>query len=195
MTKLIGTKTIENLCGAFAGESQARVRYELFATRAKEDGAVQVAKLFLEIADQEKEHAKRIFKLIGDGAASLAYSTKNVGFAAVGSTEDNLLESIKGEEDECERIYLGIAKTAEDEGLLPIFEAFRALSVAERHHMERFSAMAEKLRSGTLRRSTKIVPWECLNCGYVHIGVEPPMVCAACSHGGEYFAQKTDRWA
>jgi rubrerythrin len=191
MASIVGSKTELNLLLAFAGESQARNRYDFFSSKAKSDGYVQIAKLFRETAEQEKEHGERFFKFLEGGHAKIS-----APFPAgeILSTEENLLAAAAGEREEWEKAYAEFAKTAEGEGFSAIAAAFRAIAVAEKHHMERFTSMLEELRRGTIFKKSDGIIWECLNCGYLHSGNGAPEICPACAHAKAYFARKRDCW-
>ena len=184
MKSLKGTKTEKNLLIAFIGESQARNRYTFFASQARKEGYEQVASIFLETADNEKEHAKRLFKFLEGGQVEV-----NATFPAgtIGDTKENLLQAVKGENYEYTKMYPGFAKVAEEEGFPEIAEVFRAIAVAEKYHEKRFLKLLENVEKGLVFKRDKVVKWKCRNCGYVHEGTEPPEKCPSCVHPKSYF--------
>ena len=181
MKSLKGTQTEKNILIAFAGESQARNRYTYFASQAKKDGYVEMQKAFEEIANQEKEHAKRLFKFLEGGAVEITASYP------VGSTLDNLKAAAAGENEEYSDMYPSFADVAEAEGFPAIAAVMRNIAVAEKHHEARFLAFAAAIEAGTVFKSDKPRVWRCQNCGYVHEGLEAPESCPACAHPREYF--------
>ncbi len=184
MKSLKGTQTEKNLLTAFAGESQARNRYTYFASQAKKDGYVEMQKAFEEIANQEKEHAKRLFKFLEGGAVEI---TATFPAGVIGSTLDNLKAAAAGENEEYSDMYPSFADVAEAEGFPAIAAVMRNIAVAEKHHEERFLAFAAAIEAGTVFKSDKPRVWRCQNCGYVHEGLEAPESCPACAHPREYF--------
>ncbi len=184
MKSLKGTQTEKNLLTAFAGESQARNRYTYFASQAKKDGYVEMQKAFEEIANQEKEHAKRLFKFLEGGAVEI---TATFPAGVIGSTLDNLKAAAAGENEEHSDMYPSFADVADAEGFPAIAAVMRNIAVAEKHHEERFLAFAAAIEAGTVFKSDKPRVWRCQNCGYVHEGLEAPETCPACAHPREYF--------
>lgn len=184
MKSLKGTQTEKNLLIAFAGESQARNRYTYFASQAKKDGYVEMQKAFEEIANQEKEHAKRLFKFLEGGAVEI---TATYPAGVIGSTLDNLKAAAAGENEEYSDMYPSFADVADAEGFPVIAAVMRNIAVAEKHHEERFLAFAAAIEAGTVFKSDKPRVWRCQNCGYVHEGLEAPESCPACAHPREYF--------
>ncbi len=164
--KLKGTKTEENLWKAFAGESQARNKYTYFASIAKAEGYEQIAAIFLETADHEKEHAKRALKFLG----------------ALGNTEDNLAAAMAGENHEWTTMYREFAATARAEGFPELAEFFEEVGEVEAEHEKRFAALLRNLQTGKVFIKDQPVKWQCRNCGYVHEGTAAPAVCPACAH-------------
>jgi len=185
MPNIKGSKTEVNILTAFAGESQARNRYTFFSSQAKKDGFVQISKLFAETADQEKEHAERLFKFLEGGEAMV-----NASYPAgkIGTTLENLVEAANGEKEEYSSMYPGFAKVAEAEGFIDVAAAMRHIATAEKHHEARYLTMIKELQEGTMFKKPEEIVWECLNCGYLHIGKEPPKACPACAHPRDYFA-------
>ncbi len=184
MKSLKGTQTEKNLLIAFAGESQARNRYTYFASQAKKDGYVEMQKAFEEIANQEKEHAKRLFKFLEGGNVEI---TASYPAGVIGSTLDNLKAAAAGENEEYSDMYPSFADVADAEGFPAIAAVMRNIAVAEKHHEERFLAFAAAIEAGTVFKSDKPRVWRCQNCGYVHEGLEAPESCPACAHPREYF--------
>ena len=184
MKSLKGTQTEKNILTAFAGESQARNRYTYFASQAKKDGYVEMQKAFEEIANQEKEHAKRLFKFLEGGAVEI---TASYPAGVIGSTLDNLKAAAAGENEEYSDMYPSFADVAEAEGFPAIAAVMRNIAVAEKHHEARFLAFAAAIEAGTVFKSETPRVWRCQNCGYVHEGLEAPESCPACAHPREYF--------
>ena len=184
MTTLKGTQTEKNILTAFAGESQARNRYTYFASQAKKDGFVQISAIFEETASQEKEHAKRLFKLLEGGEAQV-----NASFPAgvIGTTLENLHEAAAGENYEHLTMYPEFAKTAMEEGFKNIAGIFMAIAVAEKQHEKRYKELAANIEADRVfKRETKVT-WRCRNCGYLHEGEEAIDECPACAHAKAHF--------
>ena len=184
MKSLKGTKTEKNLLTAFAGESQARNRYDYFAKQAKKDGYVKVSKVFEEIALQEKEHAKRLFKFLEGGEVEI---TASYPAGKIGTTAENLKEAAAGENYEYTDMYPTFAKIAEEEGFNEIAAVLRSIAIAEKHHEERFLSLLKEIENDTMFKREKPVLWRCMNCGYIFEGEEPPEKCPACAHPKAYF--------
>ena len=184
MANLKGTQTEKNILTAFAGESQARNRYTYFASQAKKDGYAQISDIFTETANQEKEHAKRLFKLLeGDEVEVAAAFPAGV----IGTTLDNLKEAAGGENYEYTEMYPGFAKIAVEEGFEEIAEIFNAIAVAEKQHEKRYLALAANIENGVVFKREQPVVWRCRNCGYLHEGGEAPDECPACAHPRAHF--------
>jgi len=181
---LKGTETEKNLLAAFAGESQARNRYSYYASKAKKDGYVQMAAIFEETSNQEKEHAKRLFKFLEGGEVEV-----QAAFPAgvIGSTLENLQAAAAGEHYETTEMYPGFAKVAESEGLKEVAAVFKMIAVAEKRHEDRYVALAKNIEDGTVFKRSSPQRWVCRNCGYVHEGPEAPGTCAACAHPQAHF--------
>ena len=179
MPSLKGSKTETNLLTAFAGESQARNRYTYFASKAKKEGYVQMSLIFEETANQEKEHAKRLFKFLEGGEVEVS-----AAFPAgvIGSTLENLKAAAGGENHEWTEMYPGFAKTAREEGFGDIADVFTAIAVAEKQHEKRYLDLAANIEKNRVFKREKKVVWRCLNCGYLHEGEEAPEECPACAH-------------
>jgi len=188
---LRGTQTEKNLITAFAGESQARNRYTYFAGAARKEGLMQIADIFAETADQEKEHAKRFFKFLEGGDVEVA-----AAFPAgtIGSTLENLHAAAAGEEHEWTDMYPGFAKVAREEGFEQVAKAFEAISIAEKQHHKRYQDLADNLEAGRVFKRNGKVVWRCRNCGYLHEGDEAPKVCPACLHPQSYFELLGENW-
>jgi rubrerythrin len=191
MGNLKGSKTEKNLLTAFAGESQARNRYTYFASKAKKDGFVQIAHIFEETANQEKEHAKRLFKLLEGGEVEI-----QVAFPAgvIGGTAENLKASAGGEHYEWETMYPEFAKTAREEGFDVIANVFEAIAIAEEQHEKHYLGLLANIEAGTVFKKEKKVVWRCRNCGYIHEGEEAPDKCPACAHPQAHFELLTENW-
>jgi len=191
MGNLRGTQTEKNILAAFAGESQARNRYTYFASQAKKDGYVQISEIFTETANQEKEHAKRLFKLLQGGEVEIV-----AAFPAgvIGTTLDNLKEAAAGENYEYTDMYPGFAKTAEKEGFQEIADIFKAIAVAEKQHEKRYLALAANVASGSVFKKKNSVVWRCRNCGYLHEGDSAPEECPACAHPQAHFELLGENW-
>ncbi|MHA1770340.1 MAG: rubrerythrin [Candidatus Thorarchaeota archaeon] len=186
--ELKGTKTEKNLLTAFAGESQARNRYTYWASIAKKEGYVQISKVFEETAAQEKEHAERFFKLLREGnAASEVEIAAAFPTGPMGSTLENLRAAAEGERYEHEEMYPGFAKIAEEEGFKKIAVIFRSVAVAEQWHKERYTILADNIEQDRVFRRKNKIKWRCQNCGYIHVGEQPPERCPACDHPKSYF--------
>ena len=184
MAALKGTQTEKNILTAFAGESQARNRYTYFASQAKKDGFVQISAIFEETAHQEKEHAKRLFKLLEGGEAQVS-ATFPAG--VIGTTLENLQEAAAGENYEHTTMYPDFAKTATEEGFINIAAIFMAIAVAEKQHEKRYKDLAANIVAGRVfKRETKVT-WRCRNCGYLHEGDEVVEECPACAHSRAHF--------
>ncbi len=184
MQSLKGTKTEKNLLTAFAGESQARNRYTYFASRARKDGYQQILGVFLETADNEKEHAKRLFKFLEGGEVEIS-----AGFPAgvIGDTKENLKASAAGENYEHTKMYPEFARIAEEEGFSKIAGVMRSIAVAEKRHGERYLILLENIEKDRVFKREKVVKWKCRNCGYVHEGPDASEECPACEHPRAYF--------
>ena len=188
---LKGTKTEKNLLTAFAGESQARNRYTYFASQAKKDGYVQVQAIFEETANQEKEHAKRLFKFLEGGEVEIKASFPA---GVIGSTIDNLKEAAGGENYEWTDMYPTFAKEARDEGFNEIADVFESIAIAEKQHEKRYLGLMSNIEKGTVFKKDKAVRWFCRNCGYVHEGEEAPDDCPSCNHPQAHFEVVCENW-
>jgi len=191
-------KTIENLAKAFIGESQARNRYTFYAKVARKEGFEQIGAIFQLTADNEKEHAKRLFEHISElnlkGEKLDAIKVEADAPAAYGSTAENLKAAIAGEHYEHTEMYPEFAATAEKEGLQEIANRLRAISKAEEHHEERFKKLLKELDAGTVFKKETEVEWVCMECGYVHKGKEPPKKCPSCDHPTSFYQVKCEEY-
>jgi rubrerythrin len=186
-----GTRTEKNLLKAFAGESQARNRYTYFAGAARKEGYVQIADIFAETADQEKEHAKRFFKFLEGGMVEISASFPA---GVIGTTHENLLAAAAGEYEEHAELYPAFAKTAREEGFEEIADVFEKVSVAEKQHEKRYRALAANIGAGRVFKRAEKVTWRCRNCGYLHEGEEAPDLCPACAHPQAHFELLGENW-
>jgi rubrerythrin len=184
MPTLKGSKTEKNLLAAFAGESQARNRYTYFASKARDEGLEQISAVFLDTADNEKEHAKRYFKFLEGGMVEI---TAEYPAGPIGSTAENLREAAAGENFEHTKLYPEFGRIAEEEGFKDVAAAFRMISIAERSHEKRYLALLKNVESGKVFKRDNPVKWKCRNCGYVHEGTDAPKVCPACLHIQAFF--------
>jgi len=184
MGNLKGSQTERNIVAAFAGESQARNRYSYFASQAKKDGYIQISTIFEETANQEKEHAKRLFKLLEGGEVEISGA-----FPAgiVDTTVANLKGSAAGENYEYTEMYPGFAKIAREEGFNDIAEIFEAIAIAEKQHEARYLALAANIEAGRVFKKDEKVVWRCRNCGYLHEAEGAPEECPACAHPQAHF--------
>lgn len=186
-----GTQTEKNLLTAFAGESQARNRYTYFASAARKEGFRQISEIFEETANQEKEHAKRLFKFLegGDVEITAAYPA-----GVIATTAENLKAGAAGENYEWTDMYPSFAKAAREEGFEEIAKAFEAIAVAERQHERRYLGLLANVEAGEVFKKDQPVRWRCLNCGYIHEGAEAPGVCPACAHPQAHFELLAENW-
>ena len=178
--ELKGSKTEQNLMTAFAGESQARNKYTYFASKAKKEGYEQIAAIFQETADNEKEHAKLWFKLLNGGA--------------IGSTEENLKSAAAGENYEWTDMYAEFAKTAKEEGFARIAYLFEEVGKIEKEHEERYLKLLENVKEGKVFEAGEVKIWKCRNCGHIVVGTKAPEVCPVCSHPKAYFEIKAENY-
>ena len=186
-----GTKTEKNLLTSFAGESQARMCYTYFASVAKKEGYEQIAAIFTETADQEKEHAKRMFKWLEGGCVEI---TASYPAGVIGTTLENLKAAAAGENEEWSADYPHFADVAEEEGFLSIAAMYRNIAIAEKAHEERYLAMVKNIEENSVFAKEEETVWQCRNCGYVHTGKEAPKACPACLHAQAYFEVKKENW-
>lgn len=187
-----GTLTEENLLKAFAGESQARNRYNYFAKQASKDGYEQIAAIFNTTADQEKEHAKRFFKFLEGGSATIHHATYPSGIIL--STKENLIAAAEGEHEEWEVLYSSFAETAHAEGFQKISAVFRFVAEVEREHERRYLRLLSRLIDGDFFRRDGEIIWQCRNCGYIVKGAIAPKLCPSCDHEQRYFEPMADNY-
>ena len=178
--ELKGSKTEANLMAAFAGESQARNKYTYYASQAKKEGYEQIADIFLETAENEKEHAKIWFKQLHDGK--------------VPKTVENLKDAASGENYEHTTMYKEFAETAKAEGFTEIAKLFEMVGAIEKEHEERYLALLKNIEEGIVFKKDKVVMWKCRNCGYIHVGEEAPAVCPVCKHAQSFFEIRATNW-
>ena len=191
MASLKGTQTEKNILTAFAGESQARNRYTYFAKKAKKEGYVQISQIFEETANQEKEHAKRLFKFLEGGEVQI---TGAFPAGAIGTTIENLKASAAGEHYEQAEMYPDFAKVARKEGFEAIAMVFEAIGVAEKQHEKRYVGLAGNIENNQVFKRPQKVVWRCLNCGFITEAVEAPAMCPACAHPKDYFELLGENW-
>jgi len=184
MKSLKGTQTEKNLLAAFAGESQARNRYSYFASKAKKEGYEQIAAIFQETADNEKEHAEVFFKHLqgGDVEIQAMYPA-----GVIGKTEQNLLAAAEGEKMEWGTLYPDFAGTAEKEGFIEVAASFKSIAQVESYHERRFRKLLDNVKNKEVFKKEKVKKWKCRNCGYVHEGTDAPDICPACKHPQSYY--------
>jgi rubrerythrin len=191
MNSIKGTKTEKNLLKAFAGESQARNRYTYFSSAAKKEGFVQIADIFEETANQEKEHAKSFFKFLEGGEVEI---TASFPAGKIGGTAENLKAAAAGEKEEWTMLYPGFAKTAKTEGFETVAKAFEAISVAEKQHEKRYLGLLSNILKNEVFKKQNSVVWRCRNCGYLHTGNTAPETCIACLHPQAHFELLGENW-
>jgi rubrerythrin len=191
MKSVKGTKTEKNLLASFAGESQARNRYTFFASQAKKEGYEQIAAIFLETAENEKEHAKRFFKFLEGGMVEI-----NASYPAgvIGTTVENLKAAAGGENEEHTMIYPSFADIAEQEGFKEIAIVWRKIAEVEKHHEERYLTLMKNIQDGTVFKKKEKTKWKCRNCGYIHEGESAPEKCPTCLHPQGYFEVLDDNF-
>ncbi|WP_299222581.1 rubrerythrin [uncultured Alistipes sp.] len=191
MKSIKGTRTERNLLKAFAGESQARSRYVFFASKAKKEGYEQIAAVFAETAEQEKEHAERFFKFLEGGHVEI---TASYPAGKICSTAENLRAAAAGEKEEWDVLYRQFADVAQQEGFPEIAHAFRMISKVEAEHEKRYLKLLLRLTAGDFFKRDEEITWQCRNCGYVHRGKEAPDKCPACEHAQAYFEPKRENY-
>jgi rubrerythrin len=191
MVKLKGSQTEKNILTAFCGESQARNRYTYFSSKAKSEGYVQIANIFEETANQEKEHAKRLFKLLPGGETEVTASFPS---GVIGTTAENLREAAGGEHYEYTEMYPSFAAIAREEGFPKIADIFMAIAVAEKQHEKRYLELLANVEGNNVFHKEKPTVWRCLNCGYLHTGKDAPDKCPACDHPQAHFEVLGENW-
>ena len=191
MKSVKGTKTEKNLLASFAGESQARNRYTYFASKAKKEGFEQISALFLETAENEKEHAKRFFSYLEGGPVEI---TATYPAGITGTTKDNLKAAAAGENEEHTKLYPGAAKIADEEGFPEIAAQWRNIALVEVQHEKRYLALLNNIEKNNVFKKAKTVKWKCRNCGYIHEGPEAPEQCPACFHPQDYYELQCENY-
>lgn len=191
MKSVKGTETEKNLLKSFAGESQARNRYTYFASAAKKEGFVQVSLAFEETANQEKEHAKRMFKFLEGGDLEI---TATYPAGMIGTTAENLKAAAGGENEEWTELYPEFARVAKSEGFDAVAKMYEAIGVAEKQHEARYRGLLANLENNTVFKKAEKIVWRCINCGYLHEGTEAPELCPACLHPQAYFEILGENW-
>ena len=186
-----GSRTEKNLLAAFAGESQARNRYTYFASAARNEGYEQVSAIFLETADNEKEHAKIFFQHLQGGDVEI---TAMYPAGVIGKTADNLLAAAEGEKLEWGTLYPGFARIAKEEGFPKIAESFTEIGEVEQFHERRYRELLKSVKAGSVFKKNRTVKWHCRNCGYIHEGAEAPKECPACKHAQSYYEVLAENW-
>ncbi len=186
-----GTQTEKNLLTSFAGESQARMRYTYFASVAKKEGYEQISAIFMETAEQEKEHAKKMFKWLEGGPVEI---TAKYPAGIIGTTLENLKAAAEGEKEEWTMDYPHFADVAEQEGFDAIAAMYRNIAIAEKGHEERYRAFVNNIENGTVFKKSEEVIWQCRNCGFIHTGTEAPIECPACTHPQAHFEVKKNNY-
>ena len=186
-----GTKTEQNLLKSFAGESQARNRYNFFASKARKDGFEQIAAFFEETAAQEKEHAKLFFKFLEGGIVEI---TSSFPAGLIGSTADNLLAAAEGEQEEWNLLYPEFARIAEEEGFSKIATAFKLVAAVEKRHEKRYRKLLQNVENDEVFKRSEKVVWACRNCGYLHYGEKTPESCPCCDHPKAFFELEAENY-
>lgn len=191
MKSIKGTRTEQNLLKAFAGESQARTRYTFFSSVAKKEGYEQIASVFMETAEQEKEHAKRFFKFLEGGDLEI---TATYPAGKIGTTTENLLAAAQGENEEWDVLYPEFARVADEEGFPAVAAAFRKISEVEAEHERRYLKLLSRITDGDFFKRDGEIWWQCRNCGYIYKATEAPEICPACLHAKAYFEPMKDNY-
>lgn len=187
MTGLKGTRTAENLMKSFAGESQARMRYDYYASVARKEGYRQIEAIFIETAENEREHAKLFFKHLVEGLGKDAVEIKAAYPVAYGTTAENLEAAVEGEHEEWAELYPAFARVADEEGFPEIAQTFRGVALVEERHETRYAKLLDNVRTGRVFRREEKVLWKCRNCGHIVEAEEAPEECPVCKHPREYF--------
>ena len=191
MKSIKGTQTEQNLLKSFAGESQARTRYTFFASVAKKEGFEQISAIFMETAEQEKEHAKKFFKYLEGGMVEI---TASFPAGVIGTTAEHLKAAAEGENEEWVELYPHFADVAEQEGFPAVALTFRNVAKVEAEHEKRYRKLLENVENGTVFTDSEEIEWQCRNCGYVHRGKTAPEQCPACAHPRAYFERKKNNY-
>lgn len=187
MKSLKGTKTAENLMKSFAGESQARTRYTYYASVAKKEGFIQISNIFMETAENEKEHAKRFFKFLNESLKDETVEIKASYPVSLGDTLSNLLSAAGGEYEEWSELYPEFAKVADEEGFNEIAVVYRRIAEVEKHHEARYRKLYDNILNDLVYKKENSGLWKCNNCGYIYEGSGAPELCPACAHPRDYF--------
>ncbi|MBN1296453.1 rubrerythrin family protein [bacterium] len=191
MKGIQGTRTEQNLLKSFAGESQARNRYDMFAKQAKKEGFEQIAAIFEETALHEQQHAKRMFEFLEGGMVEI---TAMYPAGKVGTTLENLTSAAAGENEEWSELYPAFARIAREEGFEAVAKLYEHVCISERHHEQRYLKLAGMVEAGMIFRRSQDVVWTCRKCGYTHSGKEPLKACPACAHPMAYFERIREEW-
>lgn len=194
MKSLKGTKTAENLMKAFAGECQARTKYTYYASTAKQEGYVQISNIFMETAENEKEHAKRFLKFLNADMGNEVVEINATYNAGLGTTVENLKYAAGGEEEEWTELYPQFAATAEEEGFPEIAAVYTKIAEVEKRHEARYRKLLANIENGQVFKKDNEGLWKCNNCGYIHEGSEAPNICPACAHPQGYFEVFTENY-
>lgn len=192
MKSVKGSQTEKNILAAFMGESQARNKYTYWASKAKEDGFIQIQQIFLETAEQEKEHAKRLFKFLEGGAGLDITASGTAGF--IGTTLENLKQAAGGENHEWQHMYPDYAKVAREEGFDVVAAVMENIAIAEKQHAKRYEAFIKHLEDNDMWVQETPTTWRCINCGFIYVGKEAPKACPACAHPQAYFERIAENW-
>ena len=191
MKSLKGTQTEKNILAAFIGESQARNKYTYWASKAKDEGFIQIQLAFLETAEQEKEHAKRLFKFLEGGDVE---QTISAGAGVIGTTLENLKHAAGGENHEWQHMYPDFAKVAREEGFDVVAVVMENIAIAEKQHAKRYEAFIKRLENDDMWVQESPTTWRCINCGFIYVGKEAPKMCPACAHPQGYFERIAENW-
>jgi rubrerythrin len=191
MPELKGTRTEKNLLASVAGESQARNRYTWFAKKAKKEGYEQISAIFMETAENEKEHAKVFFKFLEGGMVEI---TASYPAGVIGSTVENLEAAANGENEEWTELYPEAAQIAEEEGFPKVAAKFKSIAKVEKEHEARYRKLLANIKEGTVFKRSEPVKWKCRNCGYIHEGADAPDTCPSCNHEQAYFELQAKNW-
>lgn len=191
MKSLKGSRTEKNVMAAFAGESQARNRYSYYAKQAQKEGYMQIGAIFETTADQERVHAKTLFKFLEGGETEITASFPS---GVIGKTLENLKAAVAGERHEHTEMYPEFARVAMEEGYVRIAEVMTAIAVAEKQHDDRYSALIANIEANRVFKRESTQTWQCRNCGYSHEGPEAPGICPACAHPHDYFELQANNW-
>jgi len=191
MKSIKGSETEKNIIAAFIGESQARNKYTFWASAAKNDGYISVQQAFIETAEQEKEHAKRLFKFLEGGEVTIT-TTAHAG--TIGTTLENLRSAAGGENYEWQHMYPSFAKVAREEGFTDVAVVMDNIAIAEKQHAHRYEAFATHIEKGTMWVQEGPTTWRCINCGFIYVGKEAPKMCPACAHPQTYFERHVENY-